>query len=559
MIIFDEAHRKLHVPDDRRMVVILRRRYIVWIVVIVAVPILLAWLQVLVLGIHSASAPANGITASAPNGEPRGFPVWIRWTHFANLFFLFLLIRSGLSILMDHPRLYWDDDCTPGTEWMRFTPIDVPKDRVWTAKDDARYISPLIALPGYKHTPGMGRSWHFITDYGFIVVGVIYVGMLFVSGQWPRLIPTSWAIVPYAWSALVHYATFHFPAEPDGYYAYNALQQLAYFGVVFIMAPLSILTGIAMSPAVDSAFPWYPRIFGGRQGGRSIHFLLLCGYVAFTIVHVSLVFSSGAQRNFNHIVLGTDDTRSLGLLLGCVGLAVVVASWVVAHGVAWRYPRLIQRLHKALIFPLELRVGASARFNPAERYTREDVSPYFWANGKMPDSDEWKGLAGRDFGDYRLRVGGLVENPIDLSLDEIRELGHDEHVSLHHCIQGWSGIAQWGGISMVRLIGLVKPLPGARVVEFISFGEATFGGIYYDTQRLEDVVKPECLLAYEMNDGPLSHVHGAPLRLRVENQLGFKMVKWIREIRFVETEETIGEGHGGANEDQEYFDLLPYI
>jgi hypothetical protein len=122
MIIFDEAHRKLHVPDDRRMVVILRRRYIVWIVVIVAVPILLAWLQVLVLGIHSASAPVNGITASAPNGEPRGFPVWIRWTHFANLFFLFLLIRSGLSILMDHPRLYWTDDCTPGTEWMRFTP-----------------------------------------------------------------------------------------------------------------------------------------------------------------------------------------------------------------------------------------------------------------------------------------------------------------------------------------------------------------------------------------------------------------------------------------------------
>jgi DMSO/TMAO reductase YedYZ molybdopterin-dependent catalytic subunit len=325
------------------------------------------------------------------------------------------------------------------------------------------------------------------------------------------------------------------------------------------MAPLSILTGIAMSPAVDSAFPWYPRIFGGRQGGRSIHFLLLCGFVVFTIVHVGLVLLTGSRRNFNHIVLGTDDTRSLGLILGCVGLTVVVASWIVAHAVAWRYPRLIQRLHKALIFPLELRASASSRFNPTERYTREDVSPYFWANGKMPDSDEWKHLAADDFRGYHLRVSGLVENPIDLSLDEIRALEHDENVSLHHCIQGWSGIAQWGGISMVRLIGLVKPLPRARVVEFISFGEATFGGVYYDTQRIEDVVKPECLLAYEMNDGPLSQVHGAPLRLRVENQLGFKMVKWIREIRFVETEKSIGEGHGGANEDQEYFDLLPYI
>jgi len=552
---FDEAHRKLHVPDDRRMVVILRRRYVIWLVVVVAVPILLAWLQVHVLGIHSASAPIAGIG----NGGPRGFPVWIRWTHYANLFFLFLLMRSGLSILVDHPRLYWNNDCTPGTEWIRFTPIDVPRDRVWTAKDDARYISPLIALPGYKHTPGMGRSWHFIIDYGFIIVGVIYVGMLFVSGQWSRLIPTSWTIVPYAWETFVHYATFHFPVEPNGYYGYNALQQLGYFGVVFIMAPLSILTGVAMSPAVDSAFPWYPRIFGGRQSGRSIHFLLLCGYVAFAIVHVSLVFSTGAQRNFNHIVLGTDDERSLGLILGCAGLAVVVVSWIVAHVIAWRYPRLIQRLHRALILPFELSMSASARFNPAERYTRKDVSPYFWANGKMPDSDEWKQLIADDFRGYHLRVSGLVENPVDLSLDEIRALGHDEHVSLHHCIQGWSGIAQWGGLSMARLIALVKPLPSARVIAFISFGEATFGGTYYDTQRLEDILKPECLLAYEMNDAPLPQVHGAPIRLRVENQLGFKMVKWIREIRFVETEKAIGQGHGGANEDQEYFDLLPYI
>lgn len=559
MIHFDAAHRKVHFPDDRRMVAVLQRRFVIWLVIVVIVPVLLAWAQVLAFGIQSASAPVAGVTAIGLHGAPRGFPVWIRWTHFANIFFLFLLIRSGLSILMDHPRLYWNEHCTPGTEWLRLTPIEVPNDRVWTAKDDARYISPLVALPGYRHTIGMGRSWHFISDYGFILTGIVYVAMLGISGQWPRLIPTSWAIVPYAWQTFVHYATFHFPVEPDGYYAYNALQQIAYFVVVFIMAPLSILTGISMSPAVDSAFPWYPRIFGGRQGGRSIHFVLLCGYVAFTTVHVGLVFATGAQRNFNHIVLGTDDARPLGLILGCIGLAVVVASWFVAHVIAWRYPRSIQRLHKAIVLPLELRVSASPRFDPAERFTRQDISPFFWPNGKMPDSDEWKRLATGDFKDYRLRVGGCVENPVDLSLEEIRTLGHDEHVALHHCIQGWSGIAQWGGISMRRLIELVKPRSGARVVEFISFGDALYGGVYYDTQRLEDVVKSECLLAYEMNDALLPHVYGAPLRLRVENQLGFKMVKWIREIRFVETEKSLGLGHGGANEDEEYFDLLPYI
>ncbi|PZR59052.1 MAG: hypothetical protein DLM50_02120 [Candidatus Meridianibacter frigidus] len=557
MFVFDEAHRKVHVPEDRRLVAILRRRYIIWILIFVAVPIALAWLQVFLFGSHSA--PVAGITASGPNGVGRGFPVWIRWTHFANLFFLFLIMRSGISILMDHPRLYWNNNCTPGSDWLRFTPIDVPKDRMWTAKDDARYISPLIALPGYRHTPGMGRSWHFVTDYGFILVGIIYVAMLFVSGQWPRLVPTSWAIIPYAWQTFVQYATLHFPTEPNGFYAYNALQQLSYFGVVFIMAPASVLTGIAMSPAIDNAFPWYPRIFGGRQGARSIHFLLLCGYFAFTIVHVSLVFSTGALRNFNHIVLGTDDTRSLGLILGCAGLVIVFVSWIIAYVVAWKYPRFIQRLHRLLIFPLERWMRSSARFDPAERYTRDDVSPYFWANGKMPVSDEWKRLVADDFRAYRLRVSGCVGTPIDLSLAEIRSLAHDQHVSLHHCIQGWSGIAQWGGISMQRLIALVKPWPSARVVEFISYGEGTFGGVYYDTQRIEDVMKPECLLAYEMNDAALPLAHGAPLRLRVENQLGFKMVKWIREIRFVESEKLLGQGHGGVNEDQEYFDLLPYI
>jgi len=556
---FDKAHRAVHAPDDRRVVFLVRRRYIVWAVVAIIVPLAAAWFQVLAFGIHSAVSPVAGITVAAPGGAPRGFPVWIRWTHFANILFLFLLVRSGLSILMDHPRLYWNNDCTPGSEWLRLTPLTVPNDRVWTAKEDARYISPLIGLPGYRHTIGMGRSWHFITDYGFILTGVVYVIMLFASGQWPRLLPTSWEVIPYAWQTFVHYGTFHWPIEPDGFYAYNALQQLGYFAVVFIMAPLSILTGIAMSPAVDSAFPWYPRIFGGRQGGRSIHFLLLCGYLAFTSVHVALVLATGAHRNFNHIVLGTDDTRPLGFYLGCAGLAAVLASWVLAYVVAWKFPRVIQRLHRALITPLELGVSRMKRFDPHERYTRADISPYFWPNGKMPDSDEWNRLAADEFRDYRLRVAGCVGNPVDLSLADLRALGHDEHIDLHHCIQGWSGIAQWGGISMVRLIALVKPLPSARAVEFVSFGDGIFGGVYYDTQRLEDAVKPECLLAYEMNDVPLPKVHGAPLRLRVENQLGFKMVKWIREIRFVETVGAVGKGYGGKNEDDEYFDLLPYI
>ena len=112
---------------------------------------------------------------------------------------------------------------------------------------------------------------------------------------------------------------------------------------------------------------------------------------------------------------------------------------------------------------------------------------------------------------------------------------------------------------MKKLIEHVKPKPSAQVIAFYSFGGSLYGGAYYDTQELYNALKPECLLAYEMNGEPLTVVYGAPLRLRAENQLGYKMVKWIERIDFVESEKALGKGEGGANEDDEYFDLLPYI
>jgi DMSO/TMAO reductase YedYZ molybdopterin-dependent catalytic subunit len=138
-------------------------------------------------------------------------------------------------------------------------------------------------------------------------------------------------------------------------------------------------------------------------------------------------------------------------------------------------------------------------------------------------------------------------------------LGKSENISLHHCIQGWSGVAQWGGLELKKLVELVKPLPESKTVVFYSFGEGLYGGMYYDTQSLASVFYSECILAYEMNSQPLPEIYGAPLRLRVENQLGYKMVKWIKEIRFVRSEKEVGEGEGGKNEDDEYFDLLPNI
>ena len=534
----------------------LRPSIFAWALGLAVLPVVLANLQWLFRGLpHIASIDAS--QQEFHTGGPHGFPGWLRYGHFFNFLFVTLLIRSGLSILADHPRLYFNDGCTPGSEWIRFTPVQVPPDRLWTAKDDARYITPLVALPGYRHTVGIARAWHFITVYGYVLDGVVFVALLFLTPQWQRLVPTSLATFTQAWAVFVHYATFHFPPEPDGYYGYNALQQLTYFVMVFVFGPGTIVTGLAMSPALVNHFPWYARLFGGRQSARSIHFLWMVGFSAFIAVHVALVVMTGFARNMNHIVMGTDDGRSIGLVLGSGGLALVIACWIAAHYVSWIVPGALQSAERAINSPLLLSV--LAKLKPHERYTSADVSPHFWPNGKLPEREDWKQMAANGFRDFELTVGGAVANPVVLSLANLRDMADSDGITMHHCIQGWSGVARWSGVSMKAIVELVRPHPSVTAVAFFSFGPGLYTPAYYDTQELANVLAPECILALDMNGRPLTEVYGAPLRLRVENQLGYKMVKWIERIEFVDSVAGLGSGKGGTNEDNEYFDLVPYI
>jgi DMSO/TMAO reductase YedYZ molybdopterin-dependent catalytic subunit/thiosulfate reductase cytochrome b subunit len=555
MISFDAAHAAVHYPPDRRFRIWIRPSFLIAAVVLVLLPVLAAWIEFLFFGLpHIPPVPQID-----PNdfAGPHGFPLWVRYCHFFNFVFLTMLIRSGLSILVDHPRLYFNNDCTPGSEWIRLTPIQVPTDRIWTAKDDARYISPIVAIPGYRHTVGVARSWHFLDVYGFILTGIFFVILLFGTEQWRRLVPQSAVVALQAWNTWVHYATFHMPPEFDGYFGYNALQQIAYFSAVFVFGPLAILTGAAMSPAAVNRFPWYAKLFGGRQSARSIHFLTMLSFFAFIVVHVTLIVMTGFVRNMNHIVMGTDDQNRLGMILGFAGIGVVFLSWIGAHYVSWFYPRFLQHVQKFITYPLLL--TTLNRLTPSQHYTERDISPRFWPNGTMPVREDWKQLAKGGFQEFRLKVGGLVDNPVELSLADIEKLGNAQDITMHHCIQGWTGIAKWGGLPMKVLVELVRPRPNAKVVAFFSFGGSLYGGSYYDTQSMENVLKAECLLASEMNGKRLPEEYGAPLRLRVENQLGYKMVKWIERIEFIESEKTLGLGEGGTNEDDEYFDLLPNI
>ncbi len=511
-----------------------------------------------------ASSPGQSYLDRFPCVTPSadvkpGYPFYTRAAHFLNFIYLLFLIRSGIQIMTDHPRLYTSMHCTPGTDWLRLRG-DVPRDRTWTAKDDSVSAPGWLGLPGGRHMIGIARHWHFMFDILWILTGAAFISLQFADGTWNRLVPTDVNLVPQALSCAVTYGHLHDPARVagiDGYQRFNALQQLTYFSIIFILPPLQILTGIAMSPAFDNEHKWYLRLFGNRQIARSLHFVLMVAFIGFFTGHTALALATGPLKNLNGIVLNNDGTAPTGALLTVIGILFALSLTQSAVWFSWHYPRVLQRFTALTVSPL---IKAVFRGQPSAEYAPEQISPYLWPNGKEPEGEEWQALVDGDFRDYRLRVTGLVENPVSLSLDEIKELAAmQRQTTLHHCIQGWTGISEWGGLPVHTLMEFVRPTPEARFAVFYSFGKGLSGHQYYEAQPLDVLRHRLSLLAYERNLEPLTVTYGAPLRLRVENQLGFKMVKWIEEIRFVADFSETGEGQGGANEDSEFFGWMARI
>ncbi len=483
-----------------------------------------------------------------PADAPVGFPAWLAWQHFLNAFFLLFIIRSGLTILSDHPRLYWTRHSTPGKDWFRIQK-PVPSDPLYTAKQDSITLPDGVGLPGRRHSIGLARWWHLGVDTLWLANGIIFYILLFVTGQWIRLVPLNWDVFPNAVSVAIQYASLNWPLD-NGWVNYNSLQLIAYFVTVFIAAPLAMITGLGMSPALSTKFRWISSIFS-IQVARSLHFLVMAWFVMFIFMHVAMVLTTGALRNLNHIFAVRDDGSWVGFWVFMAAMVVFVVGWVAATPFTYRHPRVVQRVGYALIGPAQ-RLFEHIDSKPGQ-YTEKDISPYFWHNGNYPDSDEFEGLQANDFENYRLTINGLVDNPVTLSLAEVRALPYHEQITQHFCIQGWSGVAKWGGVSMQEILDLVKPNPEAKWVIFYSIASGPEGGLYYDAQPIEQMRYALTMLAYDMNDEPVSYGHGAPLRLRNETQLGFKMVKWIQGIEFVEHFSEIGGGLGGYNNDHEFF------
>ena len=483
-----------------------------------------------------------------------GFPLGLRIAHGFNIVFISLLIRSGIEILGGHPMLYFNDHCRPGSEWIRFTSKRMFRSRRWTAEDEKQPYTPWIALPGRDHL-GLGRFWHFTAAMGWLLTGVLYLLVLFTSREWQRLIPTSWEVFPRALQAALTYLRLELPPAGN---PYNALQQLTYFAVVFLLAPLQILTGLAMSPALEGRFPWYPRLFGGRQVARSLHFLGLVAFVVFTIHHVVLVVAHGFLDGLGAMVLGTGSPsvaeRAVALAIALGFFAALVALHVLATRSSLHRPRAVQRVLQGILDPVQARLLQPLRSR--QRYRSEEITVGPRPNGRPPKHDRYQELLARRFQEWRFEIGGLVDHPLSLTLDELRAMGAESQVTLHKCIQGWSYIAAWRGLALSALLERCRPISTARYVLFHTFDEKweePGHGDYYSVIDLDIALAPQTLLAYEMNGRPLPAAFGAPLRLRLEGQLGYKMTKWIRSMELIESYQELGAGQGGWRADTLYY------
>jgi DMSO/TMAO reductase YedYZ molybdopterin-dependent catalytic subunit len=192
----------------------------------------------------------------------------------------------------------------------------------------------------------------------------------------------------------------------------------------------------------------------------------------------------------------------------------------------------------------------------APEYTAADISPAFKANGTTdPDDEDYQDLAAGQFKDWRLDIDGLVEHPVKLSLDDLRAMPSRTQITRHDCVEGWSCIGKWKGVPLGPLLQQAGLRQGAAYVVFHCadrLEESLSAPKYYESIGLEDAFHPQTILAYEMNDQPLPVRHGAPLRLRVERQLGYKMAKYVMRIEVVSEFSHIGSGKGGYWEDLGY-------
>lgn len=275
------------------------------------------WVPVIILGAFSVLGMATALVLGArwllnietiaqfvatypgeydlPESAPVGFPAWMGWQHFFNVFLIVLIIRTGLQVRhQQKPPAYWSS----------------------------------------KHSPKVNINlWlHQTLDVLWLVNGIVFIALLFGTGHWMRIVPTSWEVFPNALSAALQYMSLDWPTE-NGWVNYNALQELAYFVTVFIAAPLAAITGYRMSAFWPKKAATLNRAYP-VEVARKLHFPVMIYFVVFIFTHVALVFSTGALRNLNHMYAAQGSADPTQYAENWTGFWLFAASLLVI-GLAW--------------------------------------------------------------------------------------------------------------------------------------------------------------------------------------------------------------------------------
>jgi len=205
-------------------------------------------------------------------------------------------------------------------------------------------------------------------------------------------------------------------------------------------------------------------------------------------------------------------------------------------------------VHRALQRALTDRAALAREFRP------EQMSPYFRTNGSRdPGTVDYAAYVSNGFADWRLQVDGLVAHPLSLSLSQLKAMPQRAQITRHDCVEGWSAIGKWQGPRLATVLDAAGLSSRARYIVFHCADRS--GGVpYYESIDLIDAFHPQTILAWAMNDAPLQLGHGAPVRLRVERQLGYKHAKYVMRIEAVASLAGIGQGKGGFWEDRAAYD-----
>ena len=247
-----------------------------------------------------------------------------RVTHWLNVLAVSFLLMSGLQIFNAHPALYWGARSHFDRPWLSMDMAEKNGQPIGVTTFAGRTVE-TTGLFGYSGKPGMreprgfpawatipsyrdladGRRWHFFFAWLFVINGLVYLALGFANRHIPRdLWPRRWQLKPaHVWREIVTHARLRFPKGEEAR-TYNILQKGAYLGVVLLLLPLMVATGLTMSPGFDAAAPWLLDLFGGRQSARSIHFISASLIVLFVIVHLVMVVASGAWNNIRSMVTG---------------------------------------------------------------------------------------------------------------------------------------------------------------------------------------------------------------------------------------------------------------